>query len=329
MKEKAKNYTNIVEFSLAIILVALAVFLCLNKATQNSVTEGLKLFYACVIPSLFPYFFITACLSGLNITSKLSSKLSPLSRKIFGVDGNVFFALLMSIISGYPLGAKMVGDLASNGLISENQRVKASILCSTSSPMFLIGAVGRVMFNSVTFGLLLFLTHLLTIIVIGIILSFIGKKTTETTTAPTPFKKADNLIYEAVYNSVISILVVGGIIVVFYLLTDVLYITKILSPIVWVFNLIFNDKNLAKGVTFGLFECTKGLKYISTAPSSLLTLPICALLCGFGGFSVIVQSICHLKRAKIKTAPFLISKIVSAVLNFVIGFVLSLIFLNQ
>ncbi|MBO5714163.1 MAG: hypothetical protein J6R83_01920, partial [Clostridia bacterium] len=78
--------------------------------------------------------------------------------------------------------------------------------------------------------------------------------------------------------------------------------------------------------TLGFFEITKGLKTVSNGGITLLSLPVSAFICGFGGISVIAQSVAFLKKAKIKTAPFVLAKTLSAIFSFIIGLVFSLVF---
>ena len=128
------------------------------------------------------------------------------------------------------------------------------------------------------------------------------------------------------YSAVISILVVGGLITVFYLITEILTTLGVLTPLVNLLVQLLGDKNIAEGIVYGLFECTKGLKALSGAGINFFTLPICAALCGFGGLSVIAQSVSYLKSAKIKTAPFILAKLTMAVIGFILGLILSFIF---
>ena len=324
----SKYLYTFLEFVAFCLLIAFSVILALDKSYSFVVLDGISLWLACVLPSLFPYFFITACLSNLNLTGKFCAKLSPLTTNLFKVNGSVGYAYFISLVSGYPVGAKMVSDLYIGKVISNNEAVRASALCSTSSPMFLISSVGAIMFKNSLFGILLFLSNVLSSMIIGIIFSFYNKKDKPTKIQGLSFQKCDNLLYESAYGSVISVLVVGAIITLFYLITELLFNLKILNGFIYLFSLVFKDTEVAKGICLGLFECTKGLKQISTAPMSLFTLPLCALICGFGGLSVIMQSIAYLKKAKIKTAPFVLSKLLSAVLNFIICLIFSLLFLK-
>ena len=308
-----------------LLFIVLMVFLAVGHNFNYAVLDGINLWIACVLPALFPYFFITAILTSLKITSKFSTLLFPLTKRIFNTGGITGFAYFISILSGYPLGAKMVGDLKKQELISDTEAIRASAFCSTSSPMFLIGSVGNIMFRSNRFGIFLFLTHLLSSLLVGFIFSFYKRKDKfNKTTLPLYQKSIDNILYESVYSSVISVLIVGGLITVFYLLTEVFLYLKILNPLIELVTLLTKDKTLAESFVLGLFECTRALKTLSLAKSSLFILPVASAICGFGGLSVIAQSISYLKNAKIKTAPFILSKIISAVINFFVGLIFSL-----
>ncbi len=321
-----KNLNSFLSNALFLLLIAFSLILAFGKGYSSFVLEGLNLYFACVLPSLLPYFFITAILSSVQTTSKVASKLSFFTRRFFNVGGAVGYAFFMSLISGYPVGAKIVSDLKEKGLISNSESVRASALCSTSSPMFLINSVGAIMFNNIKFGLILFLCHVFCAMLVGIIFSFYHKNEKPLSL---PFVNANttyNLLYESAYSSVISILVVGTIITIFYLLTHILFSLGILTPITNLFSLFLGSQNLGKGLTFGLFECTQGLKVISTIKGSFLALPLSAFICGFGGLSVLMQSIAYLKKAKIKTAPFILAKIICAVLNFILAVIICLVF---
>ncbi|MBE5749527.1 MAG: hypothetical protein E7346_01490 [Clostridiales bacterium] len=312
-----KTFNRFFEFAFFLVLLSFSVILCTGNFTA-AVTDGVGLWAAVVLPSLFPYFFITAILSSLNVTSKISNKLSPLFNKVFNVNGAVGFCYLMSLISGYPVGAKTVSDLKEKGIIGDTESIRAAALCSTSSPMFLIGSVGSLMFRSTAFGLALFFCHFLSSVIIGIIFSFYKRNDKPKIQAAFNFNgKIDNLLYESAYSSVISILVVGGLITIFYLLTEILLFYNVLSPFIKLLSVILGDN--AEPLVLGLFECTKGLKNLSEFGIGLSGFLISAFICGFGGLSVIAQSVAYLKKAKIKTAPFLVAKVLQAVVSFMIA----------
>lgn len=323
----SKSLSKFLEFFLFFLLLALSLILCFNKSLSVAVIDGFKLWFACVLPSIFPYFFITTILTGLSLTSKISRRLTPVTTRLFNTGGITAYAYFISLISGYPVGAKTVADLKEKGLISNAESVRASALCSTSSPMFLISTVGSLMFCSAKFGLILFLVHLLSSIIIGIIFSFYKRKEKPLNLSQLPIDTTiDFSLYETTFSAIVSVLVVGGIITLFYILTEILLSVHLLPPIISLVERLVKNDAIAEGFVFGILETTRGYKAVSSGGISFLSLPVCAFFCGFGGLSVIAQSTAYLKKAKIKTAPFVFAKLLQAVLSFLLGVCFSLIF---
>ncbi|MBQ9514273.1 MAG: hypothetical protein IJR66_04780 [Clostridia bacterium] len=315
-----KRISSLFNYLIFFFFIALAVIFATGKLT-TAFKSGLTLWFLCVLPALFPYFFITAILSSLSVTHKLANKCDKISKPLFNVGGQVFYAYLMSIISGYPVGAKLVSSLKENGIIENAESERGIALCSTSSPVFIIGSVGGIMLKDAQKGLYIFLAHILSSIICGIIFSFYKRGEKPKRNNFVSDYKTDNLLYESVYSAVITVLIVGGIISVFFCITEIMNSLKILSIPVIIMQKIVKDGDIANGFIFGLFETTKGLNIIARSKSSL-AIPFCAFLCSFGGLSVIIQSLAFFKKAKIKTAPFLLSKITQAVLSFIIAFIL-------
>ena len=81
-------------------------------------------------------------------------------RPIFNVPGEGAFALIMGIISGYPVGAKIVANLKEQHLCSDIEAERLIAFTNNSGPLFIIGTVGVSMFSSVSLGMLLFLSSL-------------------------------------------------------------------------------------------------------------------------------------------------------------------------
>jgi hypothetical protein len=182
------------------------------------------------------------------------------------------------------------------------------------------------MFNNKAFGIKLFAVHLISAILTGVIFSFYKRKEKALCT-PCFINKpcVNNVLYESAYSAVISVLVVGGLITIFYLLTEILYGLGALNAPLRLLTAITKNENVSKAIVFGVFECTKGLKELSLAQNSFFTMPICAFICGFGGLSVIAQSLAYLKSAKIKTATFILAKITMAVISFLIAIIFNFV----
>ena len=308
------------------LLVFFAVIFAFFPKYDQAVISGIKLWAACIVPCLFPYIFITAILYSVKTFRKIAEKISHISLKIFNIGGQFGYAFLVSALSGYPAGAKTVAELKNVNALSETESVRAAAICSSASPYFTISVVGGITFSSFKFGTMVFVCNFLSVIAVGLIFSFYKRKDKGGKPQEVVFKSYVTL-NEGANSAVINILTVGGIITLFFVLAEMLKDLGIMGWSAGIFGFFINDKNLAEGLSYGLIDYTLGIKAAANGGIAHLSLPCVAAMCGFGGLSSITQSLGFLKKSKIKTAPFWAAKILSGLLNFTFGSILSAAFL--
>lgn len=163
----------------ALLSVLLLFLLCLLLTAPARYAEaciqGMALWAKAVLPALFPFLILTGLLTKLGVAQKLADRLSPLTEKI-GLPGSAAYCLLVSLLSGYPVGSRTVADLYKGGAITREQAKRMSVLCSTSGPMFLVGSVGGAMFGSAAAGAILLAAHLLAVIGVYLALYFANRR---------------------------------------------------------------------------------------------------------------------------------------------------------
>lgn len=163
----------------ALLSVLLLFLLCLLFTAPARYAEaciqGMALWAKAVLPALFPFLILTGLLTKLGAAQKLADRLSPLTEKI-GLPGSAAYCLLVSLLSGYPVGSRTVADLYKGGAITREQAKRMSVLCSTSGPMFLVGSVGGAMFGSAAAGAVLLAAHLLAVIGVYLALYFANRR---------------------------------------------------------------------------------------------------------------------------------------------------------
>lgn len=301
-------------FLLSIFLCALSLVLILQPEKYiNSALMALKLWALVVLPSLLPFFFLTLMLTKLGAIEKIALKLSPVTKFLYNASGISAFVQIMSFISGYPVGARLIAELKAENAIDEAAATKMSVFCSTSGPLFVAGSVGTVMVGNKTAGTILLLSHVLSAVFNGVLFRFYGDNRP---IAPLLQKKPpQNLLADCAYSASVSSITVGTLICVFYVLSDVLCDYKILYPLEFLLSFVFFDKQKAAAFSAGLIECTKGCKMLSLT-SGFLRLPLISAIIAFGGISVIAQSLAFLKSAKVKTKIFVLGKITQSVFAF-------------
>ena len=310
-------------FYVIVIILLMAALVVYPDRYVRTALDGLKIWAATVAPSLLPFFFLTALLTRTRTVSLISRKAAPLGDLLYRGGGLSVYLQLMSFLSGYPIGAKTVADLYEGGVISSRGAEKLSVVSSTSGPLFIVGGIGVSMFGDKIAGLVILVSHFISSVLCGVLFRSLGDKKTAITDISA--HKCENVLYESIYSSVLSVALVGGFIAVFYTFARVALDTGALSPAIAFLSLFF-DKATATGFAIGTIECTTGIKLISESGVTKSALAAASALVTLGGLSVWCQSAIYLKRARVRFRFFALAKIVQAALAFALASVLFVFF---
>lgn len=164
-----------------LLLSVLILFFILNMIISPAkfIAQGLNGISAWafnVLPSVLPFMFFTKALSSLGQIEKLTRPFQRVTKTLFNTPPISFYSFFMAILSGYPVGSKMIADLYMQGKITKDESYRMSAFCSTSGPMFIIGAVGVGMFKSSIIGYILFISHVFSAFLNGLIYRKLGCK---------------------------------------------------------------------------------------------------------------------------------------------------------
>ena len=285
---------------------------------MTSCYEGIKVWALCVLPALFPFFILTKLLASFGVIEKVGNKLSGVTRFLFGAPGVSAYVYLMSILSGYPVGAKLTADLYEQGSITEKEAKKITTFTSTSGPLFIIGTVATGMFANVRLGLVILISHLLGAIANGILFRSYGKSTSVCSAAPVQAPK--NILEDTMWSSIKSLLMIGGYISIFFVLIQILNNYKILFPINFVlgglFSLIGLPAQVSGGITDGFFEVTRGCLTMSqlAIPMPVVAI-ILTIIISFGGLCIHMQAMTFLKKFNMKMSFYFLMKTTQAIFS--------------
>src|SRR5690554_2091645 len=91
------------------------------KQSILSASEGLNLWFNLLLPSLFPFIFITDLLVSFGFIDFISKYLEPIMKPLFNVRGIGIFPFSMSMLSGYPVGARLTSKLRELRLVNKDE----------------------------------------------------------------------------------------------------------------------------------------------------------------------------------------------------------------
>lgn len=297
----------------AALLFFAAIFIAMPERYVPVCFEGIALWAECVLPSLFPFMVITLIAVKTGIAEAAAKPFSHAARavKLPPVGATMF---LMSICSGYPAGSRIISEYRSSGAITDEDCRRLAVLCTTSGPLFLIGSVGYKMFGNKLYGVYLLCAHVLSVLITGVIYSIAGKAAPQERKMLA--KPNGNILYDAFYSAIISVIVAGGFICFFYTLSVVISDCKLLFPLQYALTNVLGG-DAAEAICRGLTEATGGCAALG-ASGCALALPLAGFLVTFGGLSIISQQLCYLIKCGVKPLRFTLVKFLQGVLCFLL-----------
>lgn len=310
-----------------IIIAIFIVALILNPVRyMASASTGLKLFAASVLPALFPFFFFTRILTSLGAAHTLGISIRKPLKKIYNAPPITGYILIMSMLSGYPIGAKLVSECHSLQLMDYQDTQSASILCSTSGPLFILGTVGGVALMDRLAGVIILISHYIATLINACF--YKSKSSKDDLEVAQLSTKSDNLLHDCIHQSIMAILLVGGYIVIFSMIIDILLdlgMQKVFVATLGVFG-IGGDISLA--VFASLMEVTRGAFMISAL--EIARIAKIAFLSGavsFGGLCIGLQSLAFLSKCNVSPLKYFIAKVTQATLAVIIALLISVVVL--
>lgn len=141
------------------ISILLLLFLLCPAPCLEGSRRGLSLFAQVLLPSLLPFMVLSRLLQASGLPSVLGQKCSRIMRSTFGLSGSMAPIAFLSLVCGYPTGARLVGSNASGSQGPSAYWTHRALLCSTASPIYLAGSIGTAMLGDPDMGMLILGCH--------------------------------------------------------------------------------------------------------------------------------------------------------------------------
>lgn len=301
----------------AIVALITILMLAFPETSVRSAKSALNLCLDVIIPSLFPFFVCSGLLIHSGICRHLASFLEPVMKPVFNVGGCGAAAFVLGTLSGYPQGAITACNLYQSGYLSKSETERLLAFCNNSGPIFVLSAVGIATYSSIKTGIILYISHLIASIIVGVIFRFYRKNSH---TAPKYSVNQPDLPFSETFSSVLrdsvsNILTVCGAIVFF----------GTVSGLILQF---FPNDGVVKALFSGILELSQGNRVIADSSLSVPTkLALSAFSVGFAGICVHLQVAAIVSRHHLSLAPYLFGKLLHGLLS--AGITLSYLYFSR
>lgn len=266
-----------------------------SRTALSGGVEGVELCLRAVIPSLFPFLFLSGCFCEAFSRTSLAM-LRPIG-KAFSLPRGMEYLLIPAFLGGYPIGAQAVSQARASGAISSKQAERMLAYCSNVGPAFLFGMVisqfGR---KGLTW----------TIWVIQILSAWTASRFFGTREEAAPSAKppgtASSFHMEAAVGAMLKIC---GYVILFRILAAFLGRWVLWAVVPW-----------ARVMVVGLLELANGCCCLNLIVDEGIRFMVCNLMLAFGGLCVVFQtaSVCDGLRLRCYAAGKLLQGAVAVLL---------------
>ena len=188
------------------LIIILCIFFIFNpKSCSNSILNASSVLFFNILPIMFPFFVLTRIM--ISISEFNSGFADKFFNKTYNSPSGSLKIFLLSAISGYPMGAKLICSFYNQGNLNNRQAESLMALCSVCGPTFILGTVGVSILKSYKAGIIILIANVLSALVNGLI--FKNKKE-NLNMKPCIHKKSDFSLSDIVYDSLLSILMIAG-----------------------------------------------------------------------------------------------------------------------
>lgn len=280
---------------LVIVVIFLSLLITPNIITTE-ILEALKVFINTLFPSIFPFFLVSDLLISYNFPNTLNKYLKEVTKKIFHVEGASSFVIIMSMLSGFPSGAKYIKTLLDKNLINIDEANYLIIFTHFANPLFVL-TVTKGLFKNTQLSYIILICMYLSNLILGFIIRpkqvKSNKKSLETLKIP---NFSTNLT-SSIISSLKLLAIILGNTCFFYIVTGL--IMK-----------LFYHNQLITILINGFFDITRGITSLTnlsgfTILKSILILTFLA----FGGININMQVASIISNSNIKYSNFLIGRL--------------------
>ena len=319
---KMRKAGNISKLILAAALLVLLIFSA--DRVKESCFDALIICGRLILPSLFPFFVLSAFITQLGLPGLIGRFISAFACKAYGISPAGASALILGFAGGYPSGAAYIAAMKKDGVIDTREAERLIAFCNNSGPAFIVGVMGAGIFGSVKTGLMLYAVHIISALITGL---FFRGKNPPSAIAPHRLDETDTAqaLVASVKQAVGSILNVCGFVIFFSVLVSLLDMGGLFSRLcTWLSMLTGASPQFIKALLTGGLELGSGAAAMSGLGASPLNLALAAAMLGWGGLSVHFQTLAVLSESNIKGSLHLAGRLLSATIAFILMYILAL-----
>lgn len=104
-------------------------------------STGLTLWFTKMVPTLLPFMILSGIMIRMNLTERFVGLLHPLLHRIYGTSRNGSYTIIMGFLCGFPMGARIIGELYEQHKLSREESALLLSFCNNIGPIYFLSYV--------------------------------------------------------------------------------------------------------------------------------------------------------------------------------------------
>ena len=277
-------------------IILIGILLTHPEAAKTGAQEGIDLCLKSVIPSLFPFIFLTSFINSQAI--RLRASRSTILHKL-GIPQGAESIFMMGLLGGYPVGARSIAESYGSGCLSKRAAHRMLGFCNNVGPSFIFGILVYQFSNRYT------LWCIWGIQILSAILTCIILPNKDTAVAQLSAKQSKS-IPQCLSDSLRAMASICGWIVLFRILCTFMYIF-----------IPFSNSPIIGTILSGTLELTNGCLMLSGIQNEVIRFIVCNFLLCAGGLCITMQTASVVKN--LGFGMYFLGKAIQCILSVVLS----------
>lgn len=268
-----------------------------GKTALAGAQTGIDLCIRTVIPSLFPFFLLSALLTDA-LSGSSGSFLSPIG-KLLGIPKGAESILLPAFLGGYPAGAQAISSAYRSSRMTKENAERMLAFCNNAGPSFLFGMVAP-MFEDRRTAFLLWGIHIASAVLVSFLIPQSGPELFGS------YVRREGTFSTAMHSSVTIMAAVCGWVILF----------RVLLAFLDRWFLWFFPVSLQVSIC-GILELSNGCCALAGIRDPDLRFLLCSGMLGWGGVCVALQT--HSAAEGLSIAAYLKGKVLQTIFSLLLS----------
>lgn len=305
-RKKSYRAQNII----TLLIIALGCYGCLRYSLEcaEGIRKGILFCMEALVPSLFLFMALSSAVIRSGIAVSLTKPLGKVSTKLFRLPPSGLAVILLSMLGGYPVGARCAAALYEQGGISRSDASKTVCIAVCAGPGFLLNYVGCALLNNRAAGMILLSAEITGILLTGILVGRVIHSEPLPHPPSSQSVRTDHLLLSSVTDASRATLRMCGMVVV---CTAMIAVIDTISP-----------EKTVTDIASALIEITEGCHRMCGG----YPLYLIAFFIGFGGISVHLQIFSALDKLTVQKGLFILFRVIQGIITAAAAYLYLMIF---